>query len=58
MLTLREVAKALRVSTATVYRMVGAGALEHFRVLNAIRVPALAIERLAEAKASDNEEPN
>jgi excisionase family DNA binding protein len=36
--TVGEVAKALRVCTATVYAMIERGELEHVRVSNAIRV--------------------
>lgn len=39
MLTVREVAAALRVSTATVYKLVATGELGHFRVGNSIRIP-------------------
>ena len=39
MMTVKEVAAALRVFTATVYALVNGGRLEHFRVLNAIRIP-------------------
>ncbi|MBE2252869.1 MAG: helix-turn-helix domain-containing protein [Myxococcus sp.] len=45
-LTVREVAALLRVSTATVYAMVERGELEHFRVVNSIRVPRSSVERL------------
>jgi len=38
LLTVREVAKRLRVSTATVYALVERGELAHLRVSNAIRV--------------------
>ncbi len=38
LLTVREVAKALRVCTATVYAMIERGELEHVRVSNSIRV--------------------
>ena len=38
LLTVREVAAALRVCTATVYDMIDRGKLEHVRVSNAIRV--------------------
>ncbi len=38
LLTVREVAAALRVCTATVYDMIDRGELEHVRVSNAIRV--------------------
>jgi excisionase family DNA binding protein len=46
-LTVREVAALLKVSTATVYAMVERGQLEHFRVMNSIRVPRAALARLA-----------
>ncbi len=38
LMTVKEVATALRVCTATVYNMVERGELEHVRVSNAIRV--------------------
>ncbi|MBN2192896.1 MAG: excisionase family DNA-binding protein [Polyangiaceae bacterium] len=44
LLTVKEAAKALRVSTATVYAMVGRGELEHVRVSNAIRIVVFAPE--------------
>jgi excisionase family DNA binding protein len=44
-LTVREVATLLKVSTATVYAMVERGELAHFRVTNAIRVHRSALER-------------
>jgi excisionase family DNA binding protein len=40
MLTVREVARLLRVSTATVYKLCTRGELVHVRVLNVIRIPA------------------
>jgi excisionase family DNA binding protein len=51
LLTVREVAVYLRVSTATVYELCARGELPHIRVLNAIRVApsdlgALASQRL------------
>jgi excisionase family DNA binding protein len=36
--TIREVARRLRLSTATVYKLCSEGSLEHFRVMNSIRV--------------------
>ena len=38
LLTVRDVARTLRVSTATVYRLCDDGELPHLRVANAIRV--------------------
>lgn len=43
-LTVREVARALRVCTATVYRMCERGDLGHMRVANAIRVSKAALD--------------
>jgi excisionase family DNA binding protein len=43
LLTVREVAARLRVSRATVYRLVRAGALPVLRVSNSIRIPAGAL---------------
>jgi excisionase family DNA binding protein len=39
LLTVREVAGVLRVSTATVYKLCARGELAHVRVLNLIRIP-------------------
>ena len=47
-----EVAAVLRVSKATVYAMVERGELEHFRVVNSIRVPREAVEASAERSAA------
>ena len=38
LLTVKEVARILRVSTASVYKLCGEGRLPHARVLNAIRI--------------------
>lgn len=46
MLTVREVARILRVSTATVYKLCTRGMLPHARVLNAIRIPESGWDRL------------
>jgi excisionase family DNA binding protein len=46
MLTVREVAGLLQVSTATVYKLCTSGRLSHVRVLNVIRVPAGALGSL------------
>lgn len=45
-LTIGEVAARLRVSRATVYRMIDRGELEHFRVGTSIRVAGSAVEQL------------
>jgi len=42
-LTVREVAARLRMSTATVYAMCRRGELEHYRVSNSIRVTESAL---------------
>ena len=39
LLTVREAARVLRVSTATVYKLCTRGVLGHVRVLNLIRIP-------------------
>jgi excisionase family DNA binding protein len=44
MLTVREVARFLRVSTATVYKLCTRGELAHVRVLNAIRIRVEALQ--------------
>jgi excisionase family DNA binding protein len=46
LLTVRDVAARLRVSTATVYKLCRRGVLRHVRVVNVIRVPRDAIETL------------
>ncbi|WP_041448612.1 helix-turn-helix domain-containing protein [Anaeromyxobacter sp. Fw109-5] len=46
-LTVREVARRLRVSTATVYKLCARGELVHVRVLNVVRIPATALQALA-----------
>jgi excisionase family DNA binding protein len=46
MLTVREVARVLRVSTATVYKLCARGELGHVRVLNSIRIPSEALGML------------
>jgi excisionase family DNA binding protein len=51
-LAVREVAKRLRLSTATVYRLCSTGALAHFRVMNSIRVPRGSREELPGAFAA------
>jgi len=43
LLTVREVASLLRVSTRTVYALCEDGRLAHARVRNAIRIPAAAV---------------
>lgn len=40
LLTMRDVARRLGVSTATVYKLCACGRLGHVRILNVIRVPA------------------
>jgi excisionase family DNA binding protein len=46
-LTVREVARRLRVSTATVYKLCARGELVHVRVLNVVRNPATALQARA-----------
>ena len=43
MLTVKQVAAAMQVSTATVYELVRRGRLPHVRVLNAIRISESAL---------------
>ena len=45
LLTVREVAALLRVSRATVYRLVQAGSVPVLRISNSIRIPATALPR-------------
>ena len=49
LLTVREVAAFLRVSTRTVYTLCDQGRLAHVRVMNAIRVDPAALVTLAQA---------
>ena len=45
-LRVSDVARQLKVSTATVYSLCARGELEHFRVLNSIRIPQAAVDAL------------
>jgi excisionase family DNA binding protein len=45
LLSVRDAAKALSVSTATIYALCRRGEFPHIRVSNAIRIPALVLER-------------
>jgi excisionase family DNA binding protein len=47
MLTVRQVAAILRVSTATVYKLCVSGTLSHSRVCNSIRVSPADLESFA-----------
>src|SRR2546428_10301317 len=51
LLTAREVAAFLRVSTRTVYTLCDQGRLAHVRVMNAIRVEAAAVIALVRSRA-------
>ncbi|WP_176064104.1 helix-turn-helix domain-containing protein [Anaeromyxobacter diazotrophicus] len=46
LLSVREAAEALSVSPATVYALCKRGEMPHVRVSNAIRIPALVLERV------------
>ncbi len=46
MLTVREVAALLKVTTATVYKLCARGELRHSRVLNVIRITAETVSML------------
>jgi len=50
LLTVREVAAKLGVSTSTVYALCERGELAHVRVLNAIRVATAELERLTRTR--------
>lgn len=45
-LTVREAARILEVSTATVYKLCARGELRHVKVLNVIRIPAGTVRNL------------
>jgi excisionase family DNA binding protein len=51
LLTVREVARFLRVSTRTVYKLCDEGRLAHVRIANAIRVHSAAVVALLGASA-------
>lgn len=53
-LTVREVAALLRVSTATIYALVENGELIHFRVSNAIRFERTSVERFIAKRRGDS----
>jgi excisionase family DNA binding protein len=44
LLSVKDAARALRVSTATVYKLCASGALPHLRVLNALRIAPTDLE--------------
>lgn len=46
MLTVIEVAKRLRVSKMTIYRMIDRGEIEHVRIGRIVRIPAAELIRL------------
>jgi excisionase family DNA binding protein len=49
MLTVREVARRLGLSRASVYTLCARGDLGHVRLLNVLRIPARALEALSDA---------
>ncbi len=53
LLSVRDAAEALSVSAATIYALCRRGEMPHLRVSNAIRIPALVVERVrAKARAA------
>jgi excisionase family DNA binding protein len=50
LLSVREVAARLKVSTATVYKLCRRGVLRHVRVLNAVRIAAEELDRVAQGR--------
>jgi excisionase family DNA binding protein len=52
MLTVKQVAASLSVSTAHIYKLTKLGELPHVRVLNAIRIRPADLEAFIEARAS------
>jgi excisionase family DNA binding protein len=44
LLTVREVAARLKLSTATVYKFCASGELEHVRIVNVIKISPAALE--------------
>jgi excisionase family DNA binding protein len=53
LLSVREVAQHLGLSTATVYKLVARGELAHVRVSNAIRFERAEVERFVSARRQD-----
>jgi excisionase family DNA binding protein len=51
LLTVREVAAFLRVSTRTVYTLCEHGRLAHVRVMNAIRIQSVALAAFVEKRS-------
>ena len=58
MLTVRDVAAQLKLSTATIYTLVESGALPHVRILNSIRISREALTAFVEStQANPKEHP-
>ena len=57
LLTVREVAAALRVCTATVYRLCERGELAHLRVANAIRISKASVAAYTNLASPSGESP-
>jgi len=53
LLTVREVAAYMRVSTATVYELCARGKLRHVRVINAIRIEPCDVRSLLRRERRD-----
>ncbi len=56
LLTIREVAAQLRLSTATVYKLCAQGELPHVRVLNSIRVAPAVLAEVMASRRGPNEQ--
>ncbi len=54
LLTVGEVSAALRVSPATIYRLIHAGKLPAVRVGRSLRVPTEAVRKLLDTTTKDN----
>ena len=57
LLTVREVAKELRASRASVYQMIGRRTLPHYRLGSSIRVSPAQLETFLERNAVDRVSP-
>jgi excisionase family DNA binding protein len=55
LLTVREVAARLKVSTATVYKLCRRGMLRHVRVLNVLRIAPADLDRFASSGSKRDE---
>jgi excisionase family DNA binding protein len=58
LLSVRDVADRLQVSTASIYKLIDTGALPHLRVSNAIRIVPADVKAFVEAQRSNPNPPS